>query len=271
MRTASFMPLLLDLNCTAMGPSGLLPEVSTGARPFDSLCAVTDAPLSPERATALVVSVIALCTAVLAWVVALIALLRGRRAAPVIGDGVRLPEWIGAAHLVGLLALLPAPEAWGATAGGPPAFVVARALAGAIAAMAAAALFAWDTATRRRYMDRSPGVMARARFLTYGPYAHVRRPRELALLLLVCGTAFVLPGWWRPVLALGVFGASLAARARFLDDVIAREAGEEYARYCEVTALLFPRGRGRDRRAASTERDRSRPASPSQRGSGTGS
>lgn len=208
---------------------------------------MTDDALTREQALAAVASAIALIAAIAAWGVAAVALVRGRRGAPLLEGDVRTPAWLSAWHAGGLLALLPTPDMW--TDVSPPAVLLVRSLGGMVAACAGAGLLAWEAATRVRYADRSPAVASRARFLTYGPYARVRRPRELALLLLVCGTAFALPGWWRPAVALGVFGASLAVRSRRLDDALAEKAGEEFARYRTVTALLLPTGRRRDRRA----------------------
>lgn len=206
-----------------------------------------DTPLTHEQALAAATSAAALIAAVLAWGVAAVFLIRGRRGAPLLEGVDRSPAWLVAWHACGLLALLPTPDMW--TDVPPPAVLLVRALGGMLAACLGAGLIAWEAATRARYVDRSPAVASRPRFLTYGPYARVRRPRELGLLLLVCGTAFALPGWWRPAVALGVFGSSLAVRARRLDDALAEKGGEEFARYRMVTALLLPTGRRRDRRA----------------------
>ncbi len=193
---------------------------------------------TPEQTTAVLIALTAQVCAAVAWCVGAASLLRTRRAPPVLQGDAATPGWLVAWHALGLMALLPTPAAWAEAQ--TPAIVVMRAWGGALCACAGAWLLAWEAAVRMRYADRSVAVTVRERFLTYGPYARVRRPQELAILLLVCGTAFVLPGWWRPAIAMGVFGASMAVRARRIDDAIARAAGEEYARYQSVTALLLP-------------------------------
>ncbi len=125
-----------------------------------------------------------------------------------------------------------------------------RAVVSVLGATLGLALAAWEVAARLRYRDRSPRVASPQRFLTYGPYAHVRRPRDLiAVLLIVAVNALTLP-WLALIPLAGVMAWAFAHRARWYDDAAAHAFGEPYELYCEAVPLLVPRRQARERPGA---------------------
>jgi protein-S-isoprenylcysteine O-methyltransferase Ste14 len=198
-------------------------------------------------------ALLALLIVAMSWAVAgvcLIASLRLQR--PTLREGASPSGlWLELWHAAGLAALIPLPGMWRTL--GPDAVVLFRLCAASLLALTAAGIAVWELGTRRRYRERSRAVIERDRFLTYGPYRRIRRPRELAILLLVIATSIALPGWWRPVLAACVFVPSVVVRARRLEADERRRWGAEFDRYRQAVPLLIPRGRSQSRRV---ERDR---------------
>ncbi len=194
--------------------------------------------VTPEAATGALASVSALAAVGLSWLVAgmsLIGSLRSERATrPASPARWLLDVW----HAAGLASLVPVSGMWEHRA--PPAIEVARAALAVLLAAAALLLAVWERATQRRYADRPSGAAGRPLFLTYGPYLRVRHPRELAVAALVLATSLALPGWWRPLVACGVFAPSMAARALLGERRARGEWGEAFESYRRAVPLFLP-------------------------------
>jgi protein-S-isoprenylcysteine O-methyltransferase Ste14 len=73
-----------------------------------------------------------------------------------------------------------------------------------------------------------------------GPYAFVRHPIYLGMLLAAMGTALVV-GEWRGVLAVVLILVAHSRKALREEGLLAAEFGDEYASYRRSTGFLFPR------------------------------
>lgn len=118
--------------------------------------------------------------------------------------------------------------------------LIPRAVAAIVCGALAAALAVWEVSARLRYRDRSLRVSAARRFLTYGPYRRMRRPRDLAALLLLAGINCVRlpPEALVPLVAITAW--AFYQRARWYDDAAAAVLGNEYDDYCAVVPLFLP-------------------------------
>ena len=86
-------------------------------------------------------------------------------------------------------------------------------------------------------------VRARHRVVEHGPYAAVRHPLYLALLLLAAGTVLVHTSLATACLLVGISaGTTLKIR---IEERALRAALPDYARYAAEVPALLPRRRGR--------------------------
>ena len=145
-----------------------------------------------------------------------------------------LDRW-GVLGVLSQVAMLSLPRRFG----DPPEFP--RAAAVLVFATLAATLALWEVSARGRYRDRSPRIADPRHFLTYGPYRHVRRPRELVAILLVATTTCALPPAlpFLPLVLVTVW--AFIQRARGYDRAAAAALGDAYAAYRRAVALLVPR------------------------------
>lgn len=119
-------------------------------------------------------------------------------------------------------------------------------LLGGLAIAAGAALLLWAAAELgwRRFLDLSdaaPGAERPALVLA-GPFAYVRHPQSLGLLIVLAGTTAL---WSRPRmwLATVLAAAIVVAVARRDDHRQAARFGAAYARYRRAVPFLVPRWR----------------------------
>ena len=78
------------------------------------------------------------------------------------------------------------------------------------------------------------------RLIQVGPYAFVRHPIYMGMLLGVVGTAIVI-GEWRGILAIVLMLAAHSRKALREEALLSQEFGEEYASYRQAAGFLFPR------------------------------
>lgn len=125
-----------------------------------------------------------------------------------------------------------------------------RAAAVLVFSTLAATLALWEVSARGRYRDRSPRIADPRHFLTYGPYRHVRRPREMVAILLVAATNCALPPAipFLPLVLVTVW--AFIQRAREYDRAAAAALGDAYAAYRRAVPLLVPRRRAAQRPGA---------------------
>jgi protein-S-isoprenylcysteine O-methyltransferase Ste14 len=74
-----------------------------------------------------------------------------------------------------------------------------------------------------------------------GPYARIRHPIYLGMLLFLLGLAVALGHWLQLVLALPLFLAGTAIRTRIEDRLLETKFGDEYRDYARTTPALIPK------------------------------
>jgi protein-S-isoprenylcysteine O-methyltransferase Ste14 len=74
-----------------------------------------------------------------------------------------------------------------------------------------------------------------------GPYARVRHPIYLGMLLFLLGLAVALGHWLQLVVALPLFLAGTAIRTRLEDRLLESQFGPEFRDYAQATPALIPR------------------------------
>ena len=100
-------------------------------------------------------------------------------------------------------------------------------------------------AASSRELGRNWSLVARMRddhqLVRTGPYARVRHPIYLGMLLFLLAFAVGLGHWAQLVIALPVFLAGTAIRTRLEDGLLEQQFGEEFRDYRRATPALIPR------------------------------
>ena len=197
-----------------------------------------------DRATSLPTPAVADTLLAAAWLVfALDSLWQARRAraaraalGPVVVRPWRASALAGAALVVATLAGAAALEALA----GRFAFRAGLALAGLVLAAAGVALHAWARRALGPLWSGPIEVRARHRVVARGPYAHVRHPIYLAVLLLAAGTVLAHPSPATACLAWGL-AVGLALKIRLEERTLRATLGADYERYAARVPALLPR------------------------------
>lgn len=94
-------------------------------------------------------------------------------------------------------------------------------------------------------LGRNWSLVARMRsdheLVRTGPYARVRHPIYLGMLLFLLALAVALGHWLQIVIAVPVFLAGTAIRTRIEDGLLEQQFGEKFREYRSSTPALFPR------------------------------
>jgi protein-S-isoprenylcysteine O-methyltransferase Ste14 len=91
-----------------------------------------------------------------------------------------------------------------------------------------------------RWWSAPVTVRADQEVVTAGPYAHVRHPLYLAILLLTLGTVLAHPSAATACIALGL-GTGVAIKIPMEERALRATLGDRYARYAERVPALVPR------------------------------
>lgn len=124
-------------------------------------------------------------------------------------------------------------------------FVSPPALAASLAVLllmgGAIALFAFSSTA----LGKNWSIEARTRtdhqLIRSGPYAHVRHPIYLGMLLFLLGLAVALGHWLQLAVAVPVFLVGTKIRTRIEDGLLERQFGSEFEDYARSTPALIPR------------------------------
>jgi len=96
-----------------------------------------------------------------------------------------------------------------------------------------------------RALGRNWSLVARTRsdheLIRSGPYAMIRHPIYLAMLLFLFGLAVCLGHWAQLVVAVPVFLAGTAIRTRLEDSLLEQSFGDAFRDYRRSTPALFPK------------------------------
>jgi protein-S-isoprenylcysteine O-methyltransferase Ste14 len=100
-------------------------------------------------------------------------------------------------------------------------------------------------AASSRALGRNWSLVARTRsdheLVRSGPYACVRHPIYLGMLLFLLGLAAALGHWLQLVIAVPTFLAGTVIRMRIEDGLLEQSFGDAFRDYRSVTGALFPR------------------------------
>jgi protein-S-isoprenylcysteine O-methyltransferase Ste14 len=100
-------------------------------------------------------------------------------------------------------------------------------------------------ASSSRELGRNWSLVARTRsdhqLVRSGPYARVRHPIYLGMLLFLLAMAVALGHWLQLVLAVPVFLAGTAIRTRTEDGLLEATFGEQFRAYRKATPALIPK------------------------------
>jgi protein-S-isoprenylcysteine O-methyltransferase Ste14 len=100
-------------------------------------------------------------------------------------------------------------------------------------------------ATSSRELGRNWSLVARMRtdheLVRTGPYARVRHPIYLGMLLFLLALAVALGHWPQLVVAIPVFLAGTAIRTRLEDGLLETQFGDSFREYRSSTPALFPK------------------------------
>lgn len=100
-------------------------------------------------------------------------------------------------------------------------------------------------AASSRELGRNWSLVARMRtdheLVRTGPYAHVRHPIYLGLLLFLLAFTVALGHWAQLLVALPVFFLGTAIRTRLEDGLLERQFGDAFRNYRSSTPALFPK------------------------------
>ena len=100
-------------------------------------------------------------------------------------------------------------------------------------------------AASSRELGRNWSLVARMRsdheLVRTGPYARVRHPIYLGMLLFLLALAVALGHWAQLLIALPVFFAGTAIRTRLEDGLLEQQFGEKFRDYRRTTPALIPR------------------------------
>ena len=105
-------------------------------------------------------------------------------------------------------------------------------------------LWARITLGKMYFVSTSFGAQLYAdhRLITHGPYAFVRHPMYLGLILSALGSLLLYQTW--TTLAYVVFAALIMLRARREEQALADEFGKEWQEYCRRVPAFFPFQKG---------------------------
>ncbi len=98
------------------------------------------------------------------------------------------------------------------------------------------------------------GTTARGRethaetLLTAGPYAYVRNPMYLGILILVAAVAAMSGLWYAPLIAWAAYAFVYSHVIPYEEAYLSEKFGEEYEAYCRAVPRLLPTLRGYPRR-----------------------
>ncbi len=98
------------------------------------------------------------------------------------------------------------------------------------------------------------GTTARSRetyaevLLTAGPYAHVRNPMYLGILVIVTAFTAMSGLWYAPLIAWAGYAFVYGNVIPYEEDFLRKQFGEEYAAYCRAVPRLLPSLRGYPKR-----------------------
>jgi protein-S-isoprenylcysteine O-methyltransferase Ste14 len=100
-------------------------------------------------------------------------------------------------------------------------------------------------ATSARELGKNWSLVARTRsdheLVRTGPYAHIRHPIYLGMLLFLFALAIGLGHWAQLIIALPLFLAGTAIRTRVEDGLLEQRFGDEFRHYRQSTPALIPR------------------------------
>jgi len=121
--------------------------------------------------------------------------------------------------------------------------------AGGIAGIAAVLLLMSGAiglfAASSRELGRNWSLVARTRsdhqLVRTGPYARVRHPIYLGMLLFLLALAVALGHWLQLIIALPIFFAGTAIRTRIEDGLLEESFGEQFRAYRKSTPALIPK------------------------------
>jgi len=121
--------------------------------------------------------------------------------------------------------------------------------AGGIAGTAAVLLLMSGATGLFAASSREPGrnwsLVARTRsdhqLVRTGPYARVRHPIYLGMLLFLLALAVALGHWLQLIIALPIFFAGTAIRTRIEDGLLEESFGEQFRAYRKSTPALIPK------------------------------
>lgn len=118
-------------------------------------------------------------------------------------------------------------------------------LVGLIVLYLGMALFLWAAVHLK---DAIGGLVAPRldRIVTTGPYRYVRHPTYVAILIALCGAAFVTRSAAGLVLAVVLFAPAAIRRARAEERALAAAFPDMWSRYASRTGFLLPRLRRHD-------------------------
>jgi protein-S-isoprenylcysteine O-methyltransferase Ste14 len=119
-------------------------------------------------------------------------------------------------------------------------FRPAQALAGAIVALAALAMFHLTHRALGRNWSVSLEVRERHKLVTHGVYRHVRHPMYAAFWLWAVAQALLLPNWIAGLSGLIGFGTLYALRVGREETLMVEAFGDDYRAYMSRTARLIP-------------------------------
>jgi protein-S-isoprenylcysteine O-methyltransferase Ste14 len=100
-------------------------------------------------------------------------------------------------------------------------------------------------ATSSRELGRNWSLIARMRsdheLVRTGPYAHVRHPIYLGMLLFLLALAVALGHWLQLIVAIPVFLVGTAIRTRLEDGLLEQSFGDAFRSYRSSTPALIPK------------------------------
>ena len=123
-----------------------------------------------------------------------------------------------------------------------PPLRAAASLFGAILLLCGIALYIWGLHSLRSMFAPSSGfavrIQAAHKLITSGPYAHLRHPMYLGVILATLGTLFLYWTWTGLFFAIAMFG--LIVRARREERLLADEFGAEWEAYAARVPMWLP-------------------------------
>ncbi|HEX6741400.1 MAG TPA: isoprenylcysteine carboxylmethyltransferase family protein [Sphingomicrobium sp.] len=121
----------------------------------------------------------------------------------------------------------------------------AASIAGALAVLLLMSGCLYLFAASSRALGRNWSIEARMRtdhqLIRTGPYARVRHPIYLGMLLFLLGLAVALGHWLQLVVALPLFLVGTVIRTRLEDRLLDAQFGQEFRDYAQSTPALIPR------------------------------